>query len=305
MMDITQYTPSDVPSEILAFDGTVSQLGVGKSGKAGLLKLVLIKATDKTLISEQVSEAPLHLQKALHYEQDFPAIAYLYMASSSGGILQGDRYRIDITMKENSIAHITTQGATRIYSMNANSATQMVNLTLEKGSYLEFIPDQIIPYKNSRFYQKMNLNVDEDATLVYSEVITPGRVAMGESFDYDICYLRTVGKNQDDKLLFSDVSKLEPAKQMITSFGILGENAVIGTVYIISKDCVALEEKIGTYLNENELISCGSSILPHDSGVMIRILGQKTEDVKEAIFQIAKIVRRQVIDAPFSSVRKA
>lgn len=306
MRDITHYTPNDIPSEILAYNETVKQLGIGKSGKTGLLKIVLIKGFDKTLIKEQISEAPLHLQKALHCEEDFPEIAYLYIASSSGGILQGDRYRIDITMKEKSTAHITTQGATRVYSMNSNSATQIVNITLKDGAYLEFIPDQIIPYKNSRFYQKMNLNLHDDATLVYSEIITPGRVAMGESFEYDICYLKILAKNQEDRLLFSDVAKLEPKKQKITIFGVLGNHSVVGTVYILTKKSLVLEleREINMKLSNEGEITMGTTILPNDSGIMIRILGDRAEEVKNSIFEIAKIVRKITINAPFSTVRK-
>ena len=306
MKDITYYTPNDIPSEILVHNKIIKQLGIGKSGKTGLLKIVLIKSLDKTLIKEQISEAPLHLQKALYCEENFPEIAYLYIASSSGGILQGDRYRIDIIMKENSMAHITTQGATRIYSMNSNSATQIVNLIVKKGAYLEFIPDQIIPYKNSRFYQKMNLNIHEDATLVYSEVVTPGRTAMGESFEYDICYLKTVARNQNNKLLFSDVGKLEPKKQKVTIFGILGDHSVFGTVYILTKKSLilTLEEKINIELNRCKKISFGTTILPNDSGIMIRLLGDKTDDIKNSIFVVTKITRKTTIDIPFSTVRK-
>lgn len=235
MNDISYHTPKDVPSEFLAYDGTIRQLGVGKAGKSGLLKLVLTRKGEKTLIKENISEPPLHLQKALHYEEGFSAIAYLYLASSSGGILQGDRYRMDVLMEENSIAHITTQGASRIYSMNCNFATQIINIALEKNSYLEFIPDQIIPYADSRYYQKVSLEIDDSATLVYSEIITPGRVAMGELFAYDICYLRTQAKNQDRLVLFSDVVKIEPKKQNLSMFGILGKNKTVGTIYILTK----------------------------------------------------------------------
>ena len=68
-------------------------------------------------------------------------MAYLYLLSSSGGILQGDRYRTEIALKNNAVAHITTQGATRIYGMNNNYASQTVNITVQQGSYLEYIPD--------------------------------------------------------------------------------------------------------------------------------------------------------------------
>jgi len=73
-----------------------------------------------------------------------PSMAFLQIMSSSGGIVQGDRYQIDISLKNNAIVNLTTQGATRIYKMNTNFATQSVNVFVDEGCYFEFIPDQLI-----------------------------------------------------------------------------------------------------------------------------------------------------------------
>ena len=158
MNKLEYYTPNDVPKEIQAYEAKVKQLGVGKSGKVGILDLELQGNSEgKTVVTRQFSQVPLQIQRALYPENSLPGMAYLYVISPSGGILQGDRYRTDVLLKNKAIAHITTQGATRIYSMNSNSASQMVNITVDENCYLEYIPDQIIPYKNSRYYQKVNL----------------------------------------------------------------------------------------------------------------------------------------------------
>ena len=107
---------------------------------------------------------------------------------------------------------MTTQGLTRLYRMDKNYATQIVNITLDSNSYFEFVPDQIIPYRDSRFYQSVTLNIHEEATMIYSETIVPGRMAMGEYFNYDICYLKMIGKNQEGMLRFIDTALLQPKK---------------------------------------------------------------------------------------------
>ena len=76
--------------------------------------------------------------------------ASIYVISPSGGILQGDRYRIGIKLSNNAHAHITTQGTTRKYEMEKDYATQMIDILVEEGCYCEYIPDQVIPYANSR-----------------------------------------------------------------------------------------------------------------------------------------------------------
>jgi urease accessory protein len=304
---LEHHTPNDVPKEIQAYDAKVKQLGVGKSGKVGILDLELQgDSSGKTVVTRQFSQVPLQIQRALYPENSLPGMAYIYVISPSGGILQGDRYRTDVLLKNKAIAHITTQGATRIYSMNSNSASQMVNITIDENCYLEYIPDQIIPYKNSRYYQKVNLEVHDNSTLIYSEILTPGRVAMGESFEYDICYLRTHCKNQEKKLRFLENTKIEPKKQKLKNFGILGEHSIVGTVYILTRkeDVIELENTINQAIRDRHEVSVGTSILPDESGIIIRILGNKTELVFDVVFKTVEIIRKKILGASFSKTRK-
>ncbi|MGH9911928.1 MAG: urease accessory protein UreD, partial [Nitrososphaeraceae archaeon] len=224
------YIPSDTPPEVLAYGSNLQQLEVGRSGKIGALTVKLEDDSDrrKTIVRDLYTKGPLHAQRALYLEESLPSMAYMYIMSTSGGILQGDRYRMDIALSKGACAHITTQGATRIYRMELNYATQVINVDLGADSYFEFIPDQIIPYRNSRFYQTLKMRVHDSATMIYSEMVVPGRVASGESFEYDICYMKAVGLNQVDQLRFTDIAILEPRKRNLSQLGILSDHTVVG-----------------------------------------------------------------------------
>jgi len=302
------YTPDDIPKEIQAYEAKVEQLGVGKSGKVGILDLELQTNNEgKTVVTKQFSQVPLQMQRAMYTENSLSKMAYLYVISPSGGILQGDRYRTDVVLKDKAIAHMTTQGATRIYSMNTNSASQILNITVNEDCYFEYIPDQIIPYKNSRYYQKVNLNVHNNSTLIYSEILTPGRVAMKESFEYDICYLRTHCKDQDKKIRFLENTKIEPKKMRIEDFGVLGEYEIVGTVYILTRkdDVNELENNLNEHIRNLDGVSVGTSILPDELGIIIRVLGNKTDSVFDVIFKILEISRKKILGAEFSKIRKS
>ena len=297
----------ETPQEVKKYNLKIEQLEVGKSGKVGILDVELKQNAElKTVITKQFSQVPLQIQRAVYPENSLPGMAYLYIISPSGGILQGDRYKTDIMMKNNAVSHITTQGATRIYSMNSNSASQMMNITLDENCYLEYIPDQIIPYQNSRYYQKVNLNIHDDATLIYSEVLTPGRIAMNESFDYDICYLRTYCKNQNNRFRCLENMKIEPKKYDMKTRGVLGKYNIVGTVYVLTKKekIQKLEEIINEKIQKSELITSGTSILPNESGIIVKILGNNTEDIFEKIYDIVKITRKEILDAGFTKLRK-
>ncbi|MEK6943836.1 MAG: urease accessory protein UreD, partial [Thermoproteota archaeon] len=301
MQDIDFFTPDDLPSEILAYDSEVKQLGVGSVGKLGYLSLGLKRDphSGKTIVKEQSSQVPLLTQRALYYETELPSMAYLQIVSPSGGILQGDRYRMDISLKDNAVAHLTTQGATRLYKMDSNFATQLVNVTVDENCYLEFIPDQIIPYRNSRFYQKVSLDVHDNASMIYSEIIVPGRTAMNESFEYDICYLKILAKSQD-KIRFVDVAMLEPKKQNLNTFGILGKQTVVGTIYIITKRDYVTElcDEINSSLQNIAKISFGASILPNDLGILVRLTGNSASDIRDAVYEVVKMTRKKILNAP-------
>ena len=305
--ELEHYTPKAVPPEVLAYDSPLAQLGVGKAGKIGalVLRLEQDKSNSKTSVKEQYSRVPLYTQRALYLEEALPNMAYMYIISPSGGILQGDRYRMDITLRKHAFAHITTQGATRIYRMEGNYATQVINIDVGEDCYFEYIPDQVIPYRDSRFYQEANLHVHDNATLLYSEMITPGRVASGEHFDYDICYMKATAKDHSGGLKFTDVAMLEPKKRDMKIFGVLSNHDVVGNMYIITKNKLQeINTSVNTALRAIPKIYAGATILPSNSGVGIRMLGNTASDVRSVIYEVVRIVRRIILDAPFSGIRK-
>ena len=291
MTDLKFCSPEDIPSQFASFDGKIPQMDVGKTGKIGFLKLTLESDSqrNKTIITEQLSRVPLYVQKALYYDETIPSMAHVFVLSPSGGVLQGDRYRTDIELKNGAISHITTQGATRMYKMNSNYATQMINLNVGKNCYLEFLPEQLIPYKNSRYYQKATFKIDDSATLVYSETIVPGRVAMGELFDYDVCCLKTLCYDDKQEIKFHDNCILEPKKQTMNSLGIFGNKTAHSMMYVVTKqECIEeLYETINQLFKDNDEIIGGASILPNNSGLSVRVLSNSSELNKTTVYNIA------------------
>ncbi len=324
-------TPAEIPAYIRAFDADPKQLGIGKVGKTGLLELEFQRGhMGRTVIKKMYSQAPLLVQRVLQYdgddnhcvgnssscgggggggggEQDISSPAYLYIMSTSGGILQGDRYRIDINVGKSARVHLTTQGATRIYSMNSNYATQMLNITVEDGGYLEFVPDQIIPYRNSRFYQEASLNVHSNATMIYAETIMPGRVAMGESFVYDACHLKTVATDHNGNYRLADIASITPKIHDVSSFGMQGRYKVMGSAYILTetRHVSELYRQISAAIASNKEIFGGVTVIKDDTGLLARILGENTEHVKDAILEMVRILREVVIGVPFERIRKS
>jgi len=92
----------------------------------------------------------------------------------------------------------------------------------------------------------------------------------------------------------------------LKDFGILGEYIVVGTVYILTRkeDVIELENTINEDIRNTDGVSVGTSILPDESGIVIRILGNKTDSIFDVIFKILKITRKKILGASFSKIRK-
>jgi urease accessory protein len=100
--------------------------------------------------------------------------------------------------------------------------------------------------------------------------------------------------------------KIEPKKYNMKIKGILGKYNIVGTVYVLTKknQIEKLEEKIYEKIQKSELVSIGTSILPNESGIIVKILGNNTEDVFDKIYDVLKITRKEILEAEFTKIRK-
>jgi urease accessory protein len=88
--------------------------------------------------------------------------------------------------------------------------------------------------------------------------------------------------------------------------GILGSYDVVGSMYILTmaKYVAELNEAINSSLQKFFKISGGATILPHNSGVLVRMLGSVASDLRNAMYELIRIIRRIILNASFSGIRK-
>ena len=248
----------------------------------------------KTFIKTLKAKPPLLIQKALYPNPSLPKTAHVYIMSSAGGILQGDNLEIKIVSRKNTDAYITTQAATKIYKSENQISTQHIDVTLEKNSYLEYLPKQIIPHKSAHFFQEVNFTLNPTSTLLYSETISAGRIAHGEKFDFESLVFRLIAHDTNKKILFSEALNIEPQNQKEKFQILFGNKNIYTTIYIISQkiNLENLDSEIFQVLKTKNLMSC--SQLPNNSGIVIRILSDSIDEIEDVISVIRQIVRKLV-----------
>jgi urease accessory protein len=300
------YSAAGLPREFRSFEQSVGTLDVGRPGKVGLLELGFA-ADGVTRLRRHFQQAPLQIFRPLYVDPARPDLAVVYVVSTGGGILQGDRYRIDVSCGKGTAVHLTTQAATKLYRMEQNYASQIVHLTAGPDSLLEYLPDPIIPYRDARFFQRTSLTVDPTATVVMGETLLPGRVAHGERDAYTLFVSQTEARTPEGRLLFADTVKLDPANSSVHSPGRLDTYDVVASLFVVSQRLPPgdLISRLRATFDRHPSVVAGASELPNGAGVALRFLGPASATVQSAMNAVWNEARRALLGIPALDPRKS
>ncbi|NYV76346.1 urease accessory protein UreD [Streptomyces sp. UH6] len=300
------YEPVRLPPETAAFASVPRTLEPGSPAKVGILDLGYARRGDRTELVARYQKSPLQIMRPLYVDPAMPGMAFTYVMATGGGIAQADRYRQDLRCGPGTQALFTTQAATKVYRMEDDYATQRVHLTAEEGAYVEYLPDPVIPFRGSRFHQGVELTVHEDATVVYAETFTAGRLARGERHEYTVLTNDLEIRRPDGKPLAVDTLRLRPGLPGgVTGPGVFAGHDHVATLYVISSLRPAAELADALHRSvESRAVLHGASVLPDDCGAWMRVLGQDQPRVAEAVRAGWDAVRRLLTGHPAPDLRK-
>ncbi|MBB6501060.1 urease accessory protein UreD [Pedobacter cryoconitis] len=205
--------------------------------------------------------------------------AYLMIMSSSPGILSGDEYQIDIHVQERARLQLQSQSYQRLYNME-NSATQHLEVQLEKGSSFFYVPHPVVPHENSFFTSINKVYLEDDCELLMSEIITCGRKHHGEVFKYRH-FQNLTEIYHHERLIMKDNVLLQPAMMPLTSTGLLEEYTHQGTLIYLHTKGYSVNEVIEHFFSSVSLeqdVIFGISAL-QQKGFVLRILGHGGEQL--------------------------
>ena len=159
--------------------------------------------------------------------------ALLHIHNISGGILDSDSLFWRVDVKSGAQAQLTTTGATRVYRSRSaqHTARQRAKISVGEGAYLEYLPDQLIPFAGSRFEQTTSIDLQKQASLIWWERIAPGREASGEVFGYQSLISRLELKAGGMPIAIEQWA-LAPHSRPIDSLARLGPFRHFGSCYV-------------------------------------------------------------------------
>jgi urease accessory protein len=136
--------------------------------------------SDTRTVAHFQHEGPLRILQSLYPEGD--AICHNVLVHPPGGLVGGDTLDIQVKVRQQAHALVTTPGATRFYRSAGEAATQTLHARLEDGARLEWLPLEALAYDQCRAENTAVFELDQSAELMGWDITALGLPASGLPF---------------------------------------------------------------------------------------------------------------------------
>ncbi len=303
MKEMPNSTTPAIPREMLPYTAEPKAAPAGTTGKRGFLRLGFeCDKSGRTILRDWERRVPLIVQQALYFDEELPSMACVYILSSGGPNVDGDRYEQIFTLRRRAMVHLSTGAATKLAEMRYNYSAMRQTFRLEEDSYLEYLPEPIIPCRHTRYHSDTHITIARSATLIYAETLFSGRrfFGEGERFRYDILSFSVQAERENGEPLFREKYIIRPEQHSPQLTGAMGEFDIMANVIVLTPPEVAeaIYASTSPLFNRAEGLAAGITRLPNGCGVQYKILGNSSGKVKRLIRQFASKVRQQVKCCP-------
>ncbi|MDR1205620.1 MAG: urease accessory protein UreD [Peptococcaceae bacterium] len=215
-------------------------------GAASRLNLTARRAGNRTVLADVSFTAPFKVAHPFYLENrrenhgenrgenDRMSVTLI---SASAGIMSGDRQIIDITVKEGAWLEVTSQAFEKIHKMaEGGSARRHTRLTVEKNAALNYVPLPAIPFRDSAFRSETEVRLaDASSRFFQSEILSCGRAARGERFEYRE-HKSLTKIYAGDTLIYSDNAVYVPGETPMEGFCLFEGYTHMGNFLMIHQD---------------------------------------------------------------------
>lgn len=241
----------------------------------------------KTILSDKFYTQPFKLMKPFHIKKDMMTVM---MQSASAGILRGDEQELTFVVNEGAKMEITAQSFEKLHKMDGGAATRTCTIKVAKNGFLKYFPLPTIPFADSGFNSTIDADLEDDtAEMVLLEILSGGRIAYGEEFQYNF-YNSHIKVRKAGKLIYNDNAQYNPAETNMKALGMY-ENFthMANLLFFNMADRASDLDKIREIIDGCEKIEGGASLL-QTGDTSVKLLGRSSQDLMDLSEQITKVI---------------
>ncbi|WP_104749424.1 urease accessory protein UreD [Helicobacter cynogastricus] len=170
-------------------------------------------AHGRCIIADNYFSPPFKLMPPFHEKGALSEIMLLVVGA---GMLKGDAQDIKIEIGQGCQLKLSSQSFEKIFDTEEGYASRDTHVIVEENALLDFSPLPVIPFANAHFKNHTHILLKPHAELIYSEIITAGRIAYGEKFAFSKFH-STLEIATLEHPLFVDNTILDPTRMDLTN----------------------------------------------------------------------------------------
>lgn len=217
---------------------------------------------------------------------------YQMIMSSSPGILDGDHYKLQITLEKGAALQLQSQSYQRLFNMKGQAA-QELNVLMEDETSFAYVPHPIVPHEASNFKSVAKIHIGKKSNIIISEIITCGRKHHGEVFKLRR-FQNLMEIYHENKLAVKDNVVIQPDLIPIESIGNLEQYTHQGTlIFYSTKENINKEDLVEKIIHATENlqkeVEIGISTM-EGNGFVLRAVGYGGEIMYNFFLQVQELL---------------
>ncbi|MEH1834009.1 MAG: urease accessory protein UreD [Nostoc sp.] len=259
-----------------------SEIAEGWHGK---LNLIYADRQGKTQLIYNHQQAPLKVQRPFYPEGE--KVCHSVILHTAGGVVGGDRLSSNIHLQPQAQTLITTAAASKLYRSNGLQARQLIQMQVDAGACLEWLPQETILFNGAIYRQDLRVELATGASWLGWEITRFGRSARKEKFLQGEWRSHTEIWQQDVPL-WIDRQWLWGSEDIFHSpHGLAGKPVVGSLVWVGGAVSAEIVEKTrNLWYGKGE---AGVSRLQH--GLLCRYRGSSTSEVRNWFIDVWQMLR--------------
>lgn len=139
----------------------------------------------RTQRERKYHSAPLKIAKTFRYATPERDPLAVYVMDCSPGLMSGDDYRFDVELGGGTSVFWTNQSFTKVHPSLGTPSVQQQTIRIDEGAMPELMPEPVMLYAGASLDSETDIRMESGSTLMYGEVLCPGRTHRGESCAYE------------------------------------------------------------------------------------------------------------------------
>jgi urease accessory protein len=272
-------------------------------GKHALLSLRALRRSGRTEVDAIARRIPYQWQGTFFQDHDDQPFVLLH--NSAGGFVEGDVAELHVAAEPGTRSLFTTTAATKFYKCEAETSRDLADFSVGEEALLEYLPDEVIPFANSRIERTTRVALRASSRLFASDVISAGRVGYGAGEQFAFTSMRSRFEVRiDGRLVILDrlvacqpgdiaaLRHLWGGRTHLATMAAYAPSLPRSLVERVQERCEAFGDR------------CDAGATLIDGVIFVRALTEQVWQAHDAVYRIWETLRPAVSGKPARPIRK-